>query len=118
MTNGQVGALLGFSAMLATGQTLFKLAALNMRQGTAVESLLSLPTLASFWASLALYGCATLLWIWLLQSIPLSRAYPFVALGFVIVPVMAALFFGERLTFTYGIGTVLIVAGVMVTSRA
>jgi len=118
MTQGQVGALLGFSAMLAVGQTLFKFAALGMRKGTVIEGFLSLPMLVSFWASLALYGCATLLWICLLQSVPLSRAYPFAALGFVIVPGLAALFFAERLSPAYGVGALLIVAGVIVTSRA
>lgn len=119
MTNGQIASLLGFSALLAAGQTLFKVAAQKLGQGS--QSLGGLPALLAmpvFWGALLLYGCGTLLWINILQSVPLSRAYPFAALGFVIVPVLATLFFAERLTLTYGVGALLIVVGVVVTARA
>lgn len=119
MTGGQVAGLLGFSILLATGQTLFKTTALALPRGAALsQSFPVLLRLPSFWAALALYGLATLLWIHLLQSVPLSRAYPFAALGFVIVPASAALLFGEVLTPAYLVGTALIVAGVFVTARA
>ena len=119
MTNNQVAALLGISALLAAGQTLFMVAALKLKgAGGASTDLLSLAAIPSFWLALALYGLGTLLWIFILQTVPLSRAYPFMALAFVMVPLMAMLFFAERLNLTYTVGTVLIVAGVLVTSRA
>ncbi len=117
MTNGQVGGLVGFSLMLATGQVLFKMAALaSTRPGGAGFSLPVLLLVPSFWIALLLYGMATLLWIYLLQSIPLSRAYPFAALGFLFVPLMAVMIFGEKLSASYGAGVVLIVAGILVTT--
>lgn len=119
MTNNQVAALLGISALLAAGQTLFKVAALKLKgAGGASTDLLSLAAIPSFWLALTLYGLGTLLWIFILQTVPLSRAYPFMALAFVMVPLMAMMFFAERLNLTYAIGTLLIVAGVVVTSRA
>lgn len=118
LTLGQIGGLIGFSLLLAAGQILFKTAALSapvMSSPRAVSGLFVLP---SFWAALVLYGCATLLWIYLLQTISLSRAYPFAALGFVIVPVAGLLLFGERVNFTYAIGALLVIAGVLMIARA
>ena len=119
MTNGQMGGLVGFSLMLAAGQVLFKVAALASRwpggTGLRLPALLLEP---SFWIALLLYGTATLLWIYLLQSVPLSRAYPFAALGFLFVPLMAMTIFGEKLSAAYGAGVTLIVAGILVTTFA
>ncbi|MBH0114566.1 hypothetical protein I5E68_16585 [Novosphingobium sp. YJ-S2-02] len=127
MTAGEVAGLLGFSAMLAAGQALFKTCALAVSRqsvsgneggkGTGLD-FLALLQVPSFWAALMLYGLATVLWIYLLQTIPLSRAYPFAALGFVIVPAIAAVFFKESISASYVLGALLIVGGVIVTSRA
>lgn len=119
MTNNQVAALLGISALLAAGQTLFKLAAMKLRgAGAASTDLMGLALIPSFWIALVLYGLGTLLWIFILQTVPLSRAYPFMALAFVMVPLLAVLLFSERLNLTYALGALLIVAGVVVTARA
>lgn len=119
MTRFQIAALLGISVLLAVGQTLFKVAALRLRQGpSGAAGLLALAGVPSLWIALALYGGGTLLWIYVLQTVPLSRAYPFMALGFILVPAIAALFFAEKLNLTYALGALLIVAGVVVTARA
>jgi undecaprenyl phosphate-alpha-L-ara4N flippase subunit ArnE len=119
MTNNQIAALLGISAMIAGGQTLFKVAALRLnKDAEPISNLLTLSTVPSFWLALVLYGCGTLMWIHILQTVPLSRAYPFAALGFVIVPVLAVLLFSEKLSLTYALGAALIVAGILVTARA
>lgn len=119
MTRFQIAALLGIAALLAIGQTLFKVAALRLRAGSPTAAgFASLAGLPSFWLALVLYAGGTLLWIYILQTVPLSRAYPFMALGFVFVPVIAALFFAEKLNLTYAMGALLIVAGVVVTARA
>ncbi|WP_310531762.1 EamA family transporter [Novosphingobium sp.] len=119
MTNNQVAALLGISALLAAGQTLFKFAAMRLKgAGEASSNLFGLALIPSFWLALVLYGLGTLLWIYILQTVPLSRAYPFMALAFVMVPLLAVLLFSERLNLTYAFGALLIVAGVVVTARA
>ena len=61
---------------------------------------------------------ATLLWVRILTTVPLSRAYPFVALAFVLVPAAGYLFFNESITLRYATGTALIVIGVAVAARA
>ena len=62
----------------------------------------------------ALYAGLTVFWTWLLSRVPLSHAYPFVALGFVFVPAMAWAWFGERVGAGYVVGLLLIVAGLLV----
>ena len=106
--------LVVFALLLSLGQILFKHGADSTPR---IDSLGSLPSLAAYpsiWAAIGLYAVTTLLWIYLLQQVPLSRAYPFAALGFVLVPLFAWAIFGEPLTLTYGLGALLIVGGVSV----
>ena len=64
-------------------------------------------------AALFVYGTATLLWIVLLQRVPLSRAYPFAALGFVLVPLASAWLFGERISVPYVLGAAFVIVGIV-----
>lgn len=119
MSGSQLFQLIGFSLLLAVGQTLFKVAATNLQSAShGSAALWQLAMLPVFWGALILYAGGTLLWIYILQSVPLSRAYPFAALGFVVVPILAVVFFSERVTLTYALGALLIVAGVVITARA
>jgi len=113
MSNLQILGLCIFGFLLALGQVLFKLAgseASLVRRWSDVAGLFATPW---FWAALAVYGGATLLWIVLLQRVPLSRAYPFAALGFVLVPLASSWLFGERISLPYVIGTALVVVGIV-----
>lgn len=117
MTLVQVAKLGAFALMLASGQMLFKLAATRTASGlNSVDGLRELLASPWFWLALVLYGAATYLWIAILQRVPLSIAYPFVALGFVIVPFGAWLLFGETVGWRYAGGVVLIMAGIYLTA--
>ena len=70
------------------------------------------------WAALLIYGFATLYWIYLLQQVSLTRAYPFAALSFVLVPLFAWLIFGDAVTLRYAGGVALIVVGVYLSGFA
>src|SRR5215469_13349068 len=97
--------LVVFALLLSTGQILFKQAAIV---GNAKPFHLAL--LNGWMASaLVLYAIATGLWVWILRTVPLSMAYPFVALGFILVPLAAHYLFGEPFTTRYAIGVALIV---------
>lgn len=102
--------------MLAAGQLLFKLAAVEWKvraaEGAFISGLLSWP----FVASVGLYGVATLLWIYALQFVPLSRAYLFVLGGAILVPVMAHILFGEPLGPAYWLGFAMVVGGIWLCS--
>lgn len=71
-----------------------------------------------FWVALFIYGAATVLWVFTLSRVPLSRAMPFVALTFAIVPIVSVVALGERLNLAYWIGVAIIAAGVYVTVAA
>jgi drug/metabolite transporter (DMT)-like permease len=107
-----------FSFMMAAGQILFKQTAQQAQAMSSLRDILCLFTLPSFWAAVFLYGLATLLWIKIIQVVPLSRAYPFAALGFVIVPLAAMFFFKETLTLRYAIGAGFIVVGILVSMQS
>lgn len=67
-----------------------------------------------FWAGVGLYGFTSLAWLWALKSLPLSRAYPFLALTFVLVPIIARVFLNEKVASADYFGMLLIVCGVAV----
>jgi drug/metabolite transporter (DMT)-like permease len=60
---------------------------------------------------------AALAWMAALTRFELSRAYPFVALSFVLVLGLSALLFGEALTAPKVIGVLLIFVGLVVGSQ-
>ena len=111
--------LLCFPVALAAGQILFKRAASQITPGAGgVSWLIEVARLPTMWAAVALYAGATLVWVRILTTVPLSRAYPFAALAFVLVPAAGYLFFHESITLRYALGTALIVIGVAVAARA
>jgi uncharacterized membrane protein len=61
---------------------------------------------------------AALSWMAALTRFELSRVYPFVALSFVLVLLLSAVFFGEALTLPKVLGVLLIVAGLTIGSQA
>ncbi len=67
--------------------------------------------------ALALYGVTTVLWVWILRSVPLHLAYPFMGLAFVLVPTMGWLVLGEPLRWQTLFGGALILAGVTLAAQ-
>lgn len=110
-----VVALLLVVVLMAVGQVLFKATAIAWQSEGA---LLTSKVLARLLPSLVVYALATLAWIWLLQYVELARAYPFMALAFVLVPILSAYVFGESQDFRYYVGVALICAGVFVSGSA
>lgn len=104
-----------FTALLAAGQLLFKQVGLSIRDQSLVGALLSTLREPAFYAAISLYGFSTLLWIWILSRVPLTQAYPWVAAGVAIVPLLGWWVFGERVSPTFWVGVLLIVIGIIVT---
>ncbi len=101
---------------ISLGQLIFKFVG-NRLSGNSFTSLITqADILAAFSAGLVLYGVATIFWVLALRDLPLSRAYIFMALAFVLVPVGAWLVFGEALSLRYWAGVFLIVAGIVVSA--
>jgi len=104
-----------FTAALSTGQVMFKQLGLAIRGQPVFDGLLTLVRHPALYAVLTIYGLATLLWIWILSRVPLMQAYPWVALGTAIVPLMGWYFFGERVAPTFWFGLALILIGMFLT---
>jgi drug/metabolite transporter (DMT)-like permease len=115
-TPRQLIELLCFPLAIAAGQILFKRAASQITMGAGGSWIIEVARLPTMWAAVALYAGATLLWVRILTTVPLSRAYPFVALAFVLVPAAGYVFFHEPITIRYALGTALILAGVAIIS--
>jgi drug/metabolite transporter (DMT)-like permease len=97
---------------LSVGQVLFKLAALGLAgTGPMLARLLFNKYLL---AAVVVYGIATAVWVALLRQVPLSVAYPFVALAFFFVPLMGHWVLGEPLRWQTMLGAVVIFAGVWI----
>lgn len=61
---------------------------------------------------------ASLAWMAAMTRLEMSYAYPYMSLAFVIVVGAGALFYGEPLTLGKGVGTALVVCGLIVMARS
>ena len=104
--------------MLASGQLLFKRLGLAMRGQSLLDGYWLILRMPSLYLALALYGVSTVLWIWILSRISLSRAYPWVAVGVVIVPLIGRYYFGEQLHPLFWVGVVLVFTGILLVQGA
>lgn len=101
---------------MSVGQVFFKLSADQIKANADTRLLLALTGSGYFYLAIILYGVMTILWVWILTRVPLSRAYPFVVLAFAFTPVLAVLFFRERLDLWYfvAMGFILIGLGLII----
>ena len=105
--------LIGTPLMIAGGQVLFKLVSARLPSG-GVRNLGLVLLDPYFIGAMVIYLAATVSWIYVLRSVPLGIAYSFTALGFIFVPIVSMYLFGELLTVRFLLGTIMVVAGLMV----
>ncbi len=105
-------------SILAVGQLMFKTVGVRMGDKGFMALTTDHTALAIFIGSLALYGIATIGWIWALRQVPLSTAYLFMSLGFIFVPIMSHYVLGEPLSFRIAISSALIICGILVAATA
>lgn len=111
MTLTTVAMILVTLTMLACGQVLFKLASATV--------VFSRPETLMSWTlffALAIYGLATVLWLAVLTRVPLSQAFPFYGLSFLLVPVFAWFFLGESIPARVWAGGGVIAIGILIAS--
>lgn len=105
--------LLGTYAIgMSTGQVLFKMA--GNRASSSAGGFSAAFLAPELYIGAALYALLTVLWVWLLSFIPLSRAYPVVALTVVVTPILGIVLFAEPMSSKFLIGLSLIAAGLLV----
>jgi drug/metabolite transporter (DMT)-like permease len=103
--------------MIAGGQLMFKTAASQWKfEGLTWSTVVNFLSPLMI-AALALYGVATVLWVYVLRTVPLSLAYAVFALAFLIVPLLAHFVLDEPLSANVLIGGVIIVVGILVAIR-
>lgn len=104
-------------SLLAIGQLLFKMAATQWRVDAGAWSAAKDLFSARMILALFIYGFATVLWVYILRTAPLSSAYLVFSLAFLIVPVLAHFAFDEPIGANTLVGGVLIIAGIVVAAR-
>ena len=97
---------------LAAGQIFFKATAVRIRHLPFPDVLWGLACVPAFYAACLLYAAATVLWVVILTKVPLSAAYPFVALSFPLVVLISWLFLGESPTKGTWAGVLVVATGV------
>lgn len=60
------------------------------------------------------YGVSIILWLWVLSKVDVSLAYPFQALGYIVVTILAWLIFQEDITLTRIIALMFICVGLII----
>lgn len=70
-----------------------------------------------WWIALACYGASFICWIRTLRLMPLSSAYPWTALIYVLTPLASMLVLQEKLSLTYLLGILCILGGIFMITR-
>jgi uncharacterized membrane protein len=101
--------------MIALGQVFWKLGTNQTGTGASIVK-----TITNIWFIL---GCLMLLassgvWILALQRVDLSYAFPFQALAYALIFIFSIFLFKEPVTTMKVVGTILIIAGVIVVSKS
>jgi drug/metabolite transporter (DMT)-like permease len=102
--------------VVALGQLLFKTVGTRLGANGFEAMLHDHKAAALFLLALALYGMSTLGWVLALRNVPLSTAYLFMSLSFVIVPTLAFFWLGEPLSPRFMVGSLLIVCGIVLAA--
>ncbi len=112
----QIAILSSFSVLTASAQMLFKKASMTLPPLTSFNVTFAFVTNIWLIGAIILNVIAIILWVIVLQKTPLSVAYPFAALAFIIVPFLAWYIHNEAISVFQILGAVLIVAGIIVAS--
>jgi undecaprenyl phosphate-alpha-L-ara4N flippase subunit ArnE len=101
-----------------TAQLSLKFALQGTSSSTATHPVKSLLSSIYFWTWLACYILVTVLWLFVLRTIPLSQAFPALGLTFALVPLASHYLLRERIFSSQWLGIVVIVVGaILVVQR-
>ena len=117
MTIASVGLLLFAVATAATGQVMLK-HGMQIATARAHDSSgsLALRAATSPWVLLGLvvFGVSAIAWLAALSKVPLSVAYPFNALGYLVILIASILVLHERANVMTWVGSLLVVSGLLI----
>ncbi|WP_426321018.1 hypothetical protein [Pseudoduganella sp. R-43] len=111
----KVASLAGMILCMTASQVFLKFAALHsVVHVGALPGFIRNPWL---WTAVTCSAGGICCWLLTLRQLPLAVAYPWTALIYVITPLVGAWCFAELLSASYAVGIVLILLGVLLTSR-
>lgn len=109
--------LVVFAFGMSAGQVLFKLSSASVQRSLELSTLINLCSNAYFIAAVIVYALMTLLWVWILSTIPLSVAYPFSGLAIIFTTLFSIVFLRESISVDFVIGMILLLAGLFFIAR-
>ena len=66
---------------------------------------------------MAIYAVVSIGWVLVLRKSHLGQVFPFYSLAFILVPIASYFLFGERFSYSFILGTLLIIAGLLLCMR-
>ncbi len=104
---------------ISFSQILQKLAAVNAgRQQSEANFLRRLTTQKETWWAVISLVVGTLFWLLVLSRMEVSKAFPFLSLGFVLVLLASRYYFHETISTARWIGVMVIIIGIVLLSQA
>jgi multidrug transporter EmrE-like cation transporter len=113
--------ILGSVVVIVCGQIIFKYAAKELHIDPSVGYVALVRTniypVGLVALALALYLISTVAWVHALRTVPLSIAFMFNSIAFILVPLASFVLFQEQIPRFFILGTAMIVAGIFLISR-
>jgi multidrug transporter EmrE-like cation transporter len=116
LTLASAGLLLFAVISAATGQVLLKHGMqIAAARATSSGHSLALSAVTTFWVPLGLvvFGVSAVAWLAALSKLPLSVAYPFNALGYLVILTASIVILHERASLMTWLGSLLVVSGLV-----
>jgi multidrug transporter EmrE-like cation transporter len=66
------------------------------------------------WAGLALFGISSVFWLVVLSRVPLSVAYPFVGVSYIVIVLLSRLILNEHVPLLRWVGVIVVAAGIAI----
>lgn len=106
-------------SFISIGQILQKLAVTEAAENGEKSLLLrKIAARQTIWWAVSSLALGTLLWLAVLYRMEVSKAFPFLSLGFVLVMLASRYYFKERISLSRWAGVVLIIAGIVMLAQA
>ncbi len=112
------GVMLNAIAQLALKAATNRLGVVSLSLDTLVPTTLRVAGQPYIWLGLGCYAVSVAVWIAALSRVPVSLAYPFLSLGYVVNAFAAWYLFGESLNAQRLIAVGVIIAGVWLLARS
>ena len=101
---------------LSIGQIMFKVG-MKDKNISSILDILQVIFSPVIFCAIIIYGMTTILWLYILNRVDISFAYPIQSLAMPIVCACGVIMFGESLTITKLIGIIVITIGIIIISR-